>query len=82
MLHGAPIAASRCGGTESTLVHRESGYLFGARDVGALIEATGTLLDDRALAQRLGARAAQVARAKFGWPDIAARIAALYDSLS
>ncbi len=59
MAAGAPVVATRVGGTPEALQDGETGLLVEPGDSGAIAAAVARLLDDRALATRLG-RAARV----------------------
>jgi glycosyltransferase involved in cell wall biosynthesis len=60
MAAGAPVVATRVGGTPEALEDGETGLLVPAGDAAAITTAVSRLLDDRALACRLG----QAARAR------------------
>ncbi len=57
MAAGAPTVATRVGGTPEALVDGVSGLLVPPGDAGALVRAISRLLDDAALASRLGSQA-------------------------
>ena len=65
MAAGAPDVATRVGGTPEALVDGETGLLVPPGDRGALAAAVARLLDDRALAARLGQRGARADRDRF-----------------
>jgi glycosyltransferase involved in cell wall biosynthesis len=54
MAAGAPVVATRVGGTPEALVDGETGLLVAPGDSAGLAASIGTLLDDQALAARLG----------------------------
>ncbi len=60
-LFGKPVVASRIGGLPEAVLENETGLLVPPGDAAALVQAARRLLDDQALADRLGARARQVA---------------------
>lgn len=62
MLHGVPVAATSAGALTERVAHERTGLLSAPRDVDALVENAVRLLEDRALAARLGAAAAAEAR--------------------
>jgi glycosyltransferase involved in cell wall biosynthesis len=66
MLHGVPVAATSAGALTERIVHQHTGLLSEVGDVDALVENAVRLLDDRALATRLGAAAAREAR-RYTW---------------
>lgn len=55
MAYGKPLVASAVGGVTDVVVPGETGLLVPREDPKALAQALARLLDDRALAQRLGA---------------------------
>ena len=65
MLHGLPVVAFDVGGIRDWLDHGESGFLIPHGDVAALSAAIVRLLDDRAMASRMGALAAQRSTQRF-----------------
>jgi glycosyltransferase involved in cell wall biosynthesis len=66
MLHGVPVAATSAGALAERVAHERTGLLSAPRDVDALVENAVRLLEDRALAARLGAAAAAEAR-RYTW---------------
>jgi glycosyltransferase involved in cell wall biosynthesis len=66
MLHGVPVAATSAGALTERIAHAHTGLLSDVGDVDALVENVMRLLDDRALATRLGAAAAREAR-RYTW---------------
>ncbi|MGZ8867191.1 MAG: glycosyltransferase, partial [Thermoanaerobaculia bacterium] len=71
---GVPIVASAVGAMQDVVQHGVSGLLVPPENAGALADAVTTLLQDRALAARLGARAAADAQGPFSWSSIAQTI--------
>ena len=71
---GVPIVASAIGAMQDVIEHEESGLLVPPENPDALGDAILRLLQDRGLAKRLGARAAEDARGPFSWEAIAATI--------
>ncbi|RPI57737.1 MAG: glycosyltransferase [Acidobacteria bacterium] len=65
MAAGAPIVATRVGGTPEATSDREHGLLVPAGDVRALADGISTLLEDRALAARLGRSARERIAARY-----------------
>lgn len=76
---GTPIAAMNTGGTTDILQHDRTALV--ADDVTTFSAALGRLAGDRALRERLGAAARDDVRGRFAAPLVAARVAALYESL-
>jgi glycogen(starch) synthase len=66
MLHGVPVAATSAGALAERIAHERTGLLSAPHDVAALVENALRLLEDRALAARLGAAAAASAR-RYSW---------------
>jgi trehalose synthase len=66
MWKARPVVASRIGGIQDQIVHQESGILLDdPLDLQAYGEAVTALLNDRALAARMGANARERVREKF-----------------
>lgn len=78
MAAGLPIVATCISGTEDVLADGVSGLLVPPRDADALAAALRRLAGDAALAQRLGCRAREDVRARFGLPSVLARLEAAY----
>ncbi|WP_316204880.1 MULTISPECIES: glycosyltransferase family 4 protein [unclassified Bradyrhizobium] len=57
MSYGSPIIASKVGGIPELIRHEENGLLFESGNVSALVSACRRLIEDNALAAKLGARA-------------------------
>lgn len=75
---GVPIVATAVGAIGDVIEHEVSGLLVPADDVRALSSAVVRLLRDRALAERLGARAARDAQDRFSWRAVARTILRAY----
>lgn len=71
---GAPIVATAIRAMQDVIEDGVSGLLVPPGDPDALAAAVVRILRDDALADRLGARAAEDARGKFAWETIAATI--------
>jgi glycogen(starch) synthase len=80
MLHGVPIAATRAGALPERVEHERTGLLSAPRDVDGLVENALRLLDDRALAARLGAAAAIEAR-RYHWDAVLPALRDVYAPL-
>jgi glycosyltransferase involved in cell wall biosynthesis len=65
MAAGAPVVATRVGGTPEALHDGETGLLVPAGDSAAIATAVARLLDDRELAARLGRAAREMIATKF-----------------
>jgi L-malate glycosyltransferase len=65
MAAGAPVVATRVGGTPEALIDGETGLLVPPGDSGAIATAVARLLDDRELATRLGRAARNLIATKF-----------------
>lgn len=70
---GTPVIGSAIGGVPYAVKDGETGLLVSPRDVGGLSRALARVLDDDALARRLGDAAAARARAEFDWQSLAGR---------
>ena len=65
MAAGAPVVATRVGGTPEALIDGETGLLVPPGDAGAIAGAVSRLLDDRDLARRLGCAARRLIAERF-----------------
>ena len=81
MASGTPVIASRVGGIPEVVEDGETGLLVAPGDVAALRQCIETLLDDRALASRMGARARDRVLARWTWAQCAQRCLAAYREL-
>ncbi|OGO04704.1 MAG: hypothetical protein A2Y73_01265 [Chloroflexi bacterium RBG_13_56_8] len=80
MACGTPVIASRVGGLTFTVRDGETGFLVPEGNPEALAEKLELVLRDNCLRQRLGHRAAQVARS-YSWDVVADEIEQLYAEL-
>jgi glycosyltransferase involved in cell wall biosynthesis len=80
MAAGKPIVASA--GSAQGLRHRENGYIVPNGNTKAFAQAILTLLQDRALAARLGQRAWQTATQTYTWERAVAEIEKVYATLA
>jgi glycosyltransferase involved in cell wall biosynthesis len=78
MALGLPVVASRAGGNRDLVTHGEDGWLVPPRDGLGFAHALTRLLADRALRERLGARARITARGRFPVARTAAATEAAY----
>jgi glycosyltransferase involved in cell wall biosynthesis len=81
MASGTPVIASRLGGLPEVVEDGETGFLVPPGDVGALRQRIQLLLDDRALAARMGALARARVMARWTWDQCAGRCLAAYREL-
>jgi glycosyltransferase involved in cell wall biosynthesis len=65
MAAGAPVVATRVGGTPEALIDGETGLLVPPGDAGAMAGAVSRLLDNRDLARRLGCAARRLIAERF-----------------
>jgi glycosyltransferase involved in cell wall biosynthesis len=79
---GRPIVATAAGGTSEIVVDGETGLLVPVGDVAGLGRALGRLVDDRALADRLGGAAREHVARTFGLERFVAETAALYREMA
>jgi glycogen(starch) synthase len=77
-----PVVASAIAGLKETVLHGETGLLVPAGDAAALASAVSTLLDDPALAIRLGEAGRRRAAETFGLEACVDGYARLYDRLA
>ena len=81
------VVGSRVGGIPEIVVEGETGYLvdYNPDDIGAFTSALAQriegLLNDTALASKMGKAGRQRVVEHFGWPAIAAKTVELYDTL-
>jgi len=73
MASGLPVVASDISGIPLAVVHEETGLLVPEGDPQALLRALLRLLEDRALARRMGERARRRAEAELTWDAVARR---------
>ena len=65
MASGLPVVSTRCGGPETAVVDGKTGFLTPIGDARALADAVEHLLDDTALARRMGQAGRQVVEERF-----------------
>ena len=75
MAAGRAVVASNVGAIPEVLTHEANALLVAPGDVAALVGAIGRLLEDRALAERLGAAARRDVRA-YSWEERVSRVLA------
>ena len=78
MAAGLPVVASDVGGIPEVVRHGQTGLLVTPGDPAALAAALDRLVGEPALRARLAA-GARARSADYGWPALAARVAAVYD---
>ncbi len=78
---GKPVIASRLGGPQELVLHKETGLLVPPSDTGELTEAIETILNDPALADEYGKNGMEFAKEKFDSRKNTERIIALYNEL-
>ena len=76
-----PVVASRSGGIVDVIRHEETGLLVPPADPEALARSIGRLLDDPALARRLGEAGRRHVDKSFSWDPIVDRLISLYQRL-
>ncbi len=79
MLASLPVVASHVSSIPEIVVHGETGALVPPDDARAVADAIARLLDDEALARRLGAAGLDRARASFSVAQMAERTLAVYE---
>ncbi|HEY0521230.1 MAG TPA: glycosyltransferase [Ilumatobacteraceae bacterium] len=78
---GTPVVASGVGGLLTLVDHGDTGFLVPERDPALYARYIAQILDDPALAARMGRRGAQRA-SKYTWSFAAARLRRMYADLS
>jgi glycosyltransferase involved in cell wall biosynthesis len=78
MLSGLPVVTTPVGSIDEAVTDQETALLVAPRDAGELAAAIRRLLDDPALAGRLGREARAQAERKFGRDAMIARMEALF----
>lgn len=81
MAAGAPVVATRVGGTPEALIDGDTGLLVPPGDAGAITRAVSRLLDDRALARRLGCAARRLIADRFSVERMVGATEDLYAAL-
>ncbi len=81
MACGLPCVATRIGGTADVITDGEDALLVPPGDFPSLGAAIARLLEDQALARRLGARARATVEARYTMTGVAEQYAALYKAL-
>ncbi len=81
MACGAPAVVSAVGGMTFTVADGETGFHVRPNDPEHLADRLAALLRDPALRQQFSAAARARVAARFTWPQVAARVAALYVEL-
>jgi D-inositol-3-phosphate glycosyltransferase len=81
MACGRPVVATAVGGQVDTVVHEVTGLHVPPRQPAAIAAAVGHLLTHPAVARTMGRAGALRARARYGWPRIAAATLASYRQL-
>ncbi|MCC6850554.1 MAG: glycosyltransferase [Deltaproteobacteria bacterium] len=78
MAMGLPAIATAVGGNPEVIADGRSGLLVPAEDPGAMAAAVGRVLDDGALAVRLGAAARRAVEERYGARSMVRRLEAVY----
>jgi glycosyltransferase involved in cell wall biosynthesis len=81
MALGKPVVASDCGGNDELIVEGETGYLIAGHDIAGLVDRIGRLLDDAALARRMGEAGRRRISEAFGLERMTTAYATLYRDL-
>ena len=82
MARGLPVIGTRCGGIPDQVVDGETGFLVEQNDVAGMAEAMARLVEDPALAARLGAAGRARAAARFDAHALARETEALLTGLA
>ncbi len=75
---GVPVVADTVGQNSEYIRHNETGMLVPSGDIDAMAQAVIDLLRDREKADRLGVRAAQDVRERFGWDRLVLDVERIY----
>ncbi|MFN2386436.1 MAG: glycosyltransferase family 4 protein [Thermoanaerobaculia bacterium] len=78
MAAGLPVVSSAVDGSKEAVVDGETGFLVPVGDVEGYARAIRRILEDPALARRMGERALGVVAEKYSAPRMAAQVAAVY----
>jgi glycosyltransferase involved in cell wall biosynthesis len=81
MAAGAPLVATRVGGTPEAVIHGETGLLIEPGDAAAIARSVARLLDDRDLACRLGCSARDLIASRFSVEQMVHATEQLYADL-
>jgi spore coat protein SA len=81
MASGTPVVASRVGGLTEVIVDGVTGYLVEPGDIAHMRDRLRVLLDEPALARRLGAAARDSVMERFTWHACAQRCHDAYRSM-
>ena len=81
MATGLPIVSTRAVGVVDCLRHEENALLTKPGDAEDLAAALRRMLDDTPLRERLAGEALNEARTLYTWPNVAKRIASIYEDL-
>ncbi|MCL6541514.1 MAG: glycosyltransferase family 4 protein [Roseiflexus sp.] len=76
--YGVPVIGARAGGIPDVIIDGGDGLLVRFGDVAGLAQAIRVLLDDRALARRLGAAGREKTLRSLTWDHVYARARAVY----
>ncbi|MBN1889435.1 MAG: glycosyltransferase family 4 protein [Thermoflexales bacterium] len=76
--YGKPVIGARAGGVPAVIAEGETGLLVEFGDVGALAAAIRRLLDEPALAQKMGARGQSRVRERHTWEGVYRKTRAIY----
>lgn len=78
-LAGKPVIAGDSGGVPDAVEHMINGYLVDPLDSSAIANAVAELMDNPAVAERLGSDGRDRAAKEFAWPD---KIKIIYDKIN
>lgn len=79
--HGVPVIAARAGGIPGVVDDGENGLLVAYGDVEGLATAAGRLLDDPALARRLGEQGRAKVETEYNWEHVTDRVLLHYSTI-
>lgn len=79
MSFGKPVVASRIGGILDIVENNVNGLLVPQKDAKSLAEAIKSIIDNKALRERLGSKGKETVNEKFSWIKIINELESLYE---
>lgn len=77
-----PVVVTNVGGLSEAVEDGRTGFIVPPKDVQALAEKIGIILNDKRLAKKMSMRALNLARTKFSWDNIACMTFELYRGIA
>ncbi len=82
MAMGKALVGAAVGGIPEVVIEDETGLLVPPRDAAALARALGLLMEDAGHRRELGQRGREFVAARFGLPQMAAEVEAVYETVA